>query len=63
MAQRIYRDTPQEVRKKQSDSMKAFHANRTIDDKRATAEKQSMSMKRYWAGISYQNNLDRENEE
>lgn len=52
MAKRIYRDTPQEIRKKQSDSMTAFHANRTIDDKRATAEKQSMSMKRYWAGIA-----------
>ena len=63
MAQRIYRETPKDVRKKQSDSMKAFHANRTIDDKRASAEKQSMSMKRYWAGIPYQNNLDRENEE
>lgn len=63
MAKRIYRDTPQNVRKKQSDGMKAFHANRTVDDKRATAEKQSESMKRYWAGIPYQNNLGREGEE
>lgn len=51
MAQRIYRETPQEVRKKQSESMVAFHANRSIDDKMASAAKQSQSMKQYWAGI------------
>ena len=63
MGQRFYREHKTETIKKISDSMKDFHANRSIDDKRATSEKQSMSMKRYWEGIPYQNNLDRENEE
>ena len=51
MGQRFYREHKTETIKKISDAMKDFHANRTIDDKRVSAEKQSMSMKRYWAGI------------
>lgn len=51
MAQRIYREHNKDSIKKISDSMKEYHANRDIDSKRATAEKQSDSMKRYWARI------------
>ena len=54
MAQRIYREATPEVRKRQSEGMKAFHASRDIDSKRASAQKQSDSMKRYWAGIPSQ---------
>ena len=51
MANRVYREQSDETVKKISASMREYHANRDIDSKRASAKKQSDSMKRYWAGV------------
>lgn len=51
MPQRVYREATPEVRKKVSDAMKEYHANKSWDAKMKTAEKQSASMKRYWSSI------------
>ena len=51
MAQRIYRELSDPVKKSISDAMKEFHSKRTIDSKLKTAQKQSDSLKRYWSNI------------
>lgn len=51
MAKRFYREPSEETIKKISDSMKQYHANRSVGEKQATSAKQSASMKRYWQGV------------
>ncbi len=51
MAQRIYREQPQYVKDKISQSMKAYHAQKSEMDKMETRTKQSNSMRQYWQSI------------
>lgn len=51
MASRIYRELTDEVKKKISDSMKTYHKNQNIEDKRRINKKKSSSMQHYWSGI------------
>ena len=47
MAKRIYRELTDEVKKKISDSMKTYHKNQNIEDKRRINKKKSSSMQYY----------------
>lgn len=47
MAKRIYRELTDEVKKKISDSMKTYHKNQNIEDKRRINKKKSSSMQHY----------------
>lgn len=49
--QRIDRRVPEEVRKKISDSLKAYHQNIPSAEKNATNKKKSEALKKYWLTI------------
>lgn len=51
MAKRIYRELNDDIKKKISDSMKAYHKNQNIEDKRRINKKKSSSMQHYWNSI------------
>ena len=51
MAQRIYREQPQYVKDKISQSMKAYHAQKSEMDKVRTRSRQANSMRQYWSQI------------
>lgn len=48
---RIYRELSDNTKKKISTSMKQYHTNKTAAQSQKTSEKQSQSMKNYWANI------------
>ena len=48
---RTDRRVPDEVRKKISDSLKAYHQNTTSTEKKAINQKRSEALKKYWATI------------
>lgn len=48
---RIYREQPQTVKDKISQSMKQYHANKSENDKQKTKIKQAASMRKYWGQI------------
>lgn len=51
---RQYRQLSNEVKKKISDSMKKYHAQRGTEKQRSTNKQISNSMKRYWSTIGNQ---------
>lgn len=51
---RQYRQLSNEVKKKISDSMKKYHAQRGTEKQRSTNKQISNSMKRYWSTICNQ---------
>ena len=51
MAQRVYREQPQAVKDKISQSMKAYHAQKSEREKQNTRNRQANSMRQYWAQI------------
>lgn len=51
MAQRIYREQPQYVKDKISQSMKTYHAQKSEREKQNTRNRQAASMRQYWAQI------------
>ena len=53
MAQRFYREQPQSVKDKISQSMKAYHAQKSERDKVETRSKQAASMRQYWSHIPH----------
>ena len=53
MAKRLYRELTDATKSKISNSMKNFHRNQNIDDKRQTNNKKSISMQRYWSAIRH----------
>ena len=48
---RIYRELPDNTKKKISTSMKKYNANKTAAQEQTTSKRQSEAMKRYWATI------------
>ena len=53
MAQRTYREQPQYVKDKISQSMKAYHRQKSVMDKVKTRSRQAVSMRKYWSHIPY----------
>lgn len=53
MARRLYRELTDVTKSKISNSMKNFHSNQNVEDKRQTNKKKSISMQRYWSGIGH----------
>ena len=59
MAQRIFREQPQYVKDKISQSMKAYHAQKSEREKMKTRSRQAVSMRHYWQNIpTYDNSSD-----
>ncbi len=57
MSQRIYREQPQAVKDKISQSMKTYHANKSEQAKETTRNRQACSMRAYWQQVPhYENN-------
>ena len=48
---RQYRELSDNTKQKISAAMRQFHANKTAAQTQSTSEKQSESMKNYWANI------------
>jgi hypothetical protein len=48
---RQYRELSDNTKQKISAAMRQFHANKTAAQTQSTSEKQSKSMKNYWANI------------
>lgn len=53
MARRLYRELTNVIKSKISNSLKNFHRNQNVEDKRQTNKKKSISMQRYWSGIGH----------
>lgn len=51
MATRTYRELPQEVKDKISQSMKQYHSTVSTNKMAATRNKQAASMRHYWSTI------------
>lgn len=57
MAQRVYRELTQATKDKISQSMRAYHAQKSEWDKQETRNRQAASMRHYWQQIpSYDEN-------
>jgi ribosomal protein S2 len=53
MARRLYRELTNFTKSKISNSLKNFHRNQNVEDKRQTNKKKSISMQRYWSRIGH----------
>jgi ribosomal protein S2 len=53
MARRLYRELTNFTKSKISNSLKNFHRNQNVEDKRQTNKKKSISMQRYWNQIGH----------
>ena len=53
MAKRLYRELTNFTKSKISNSLKNFHRNQNVEDKRQTNKKKSISMQRYWSQIGH----------
>jgi len=51
MAQRMYRELPDEVKQKISQSLKDYHAHKSETQKQHTNNRIAYSLRQYWASI------------